>query len=79
VNNGVEGFRAAVLYRNPDWYDALTVAYDMSIPNVAQLDPQRGGCCTIFPYFIGNILEIPVTATQDYLRASEGRGSGRSA
>jgi len=38
----------------------------MSIPNVAHLDPQGGGCCTIFPYFVGDILEIPVTTTQDY-------------
>jgi len=39
----------------------------MSIPNVAHLDPQRGGCCTVMPYFIGNILELPVTTTQDYV------------
>jgi hypothetical protein len=61
-----EGFRAGVLYRNPDWYHALKFAYDMSIPNVAHLDPQRGGCCTVTPFFIGNMVELPVTATQDY-------------
>jgi hypothetical protein len=33
---------------------------------VAHLDPQRGGCCTVMPYFIGEILEIPVTTIQDY-------------
>jgi hypothetical protein len=60
------GFRAAVLYRNQKWFDALEFSYDMSVPNVAHLDPQRGGCCTIMPYFVGNILELPVTATQDY-------------
>jgi hypothetical protein len=38
----------------------------MSIPNVAHLDPQRGGCCTIFPYFVGEMLEIPLTTAQDY-------------
>jgi hypothetical protein len=61
-----KGFRAAVLYRKPEWYDALDFSFDMSIPNVAHLDPQRGGCCTVMPYFIGNILELPVTTTQDY-------------
>jgi hypothetical protein len=55
-----------VLYRNLDWYDALDFAYDMSVPNVAHLDPQRGGCCTVMPYFIGNILELPLTTTQDW-------------
>lgn len=61
-----EGFRAGVLYRNQEWYDALDFAYDMSVPNVAHLDPQRGGCCTVMPYFIGKLLEIPVTDVQDY-------------
>jgi hypothetical protein len=63
---GASGFRSAILYRNVDWCDALDFSYDMSVPNVAHLDPQRGGCCTVFPYFIGKTLELPVTATQDY-------------
>jgi hypothetical protein len=61
-----KGFRAAVLYRKQLWYDALDFSYDMSVPNVAHLDPQRGGCCTVMPYFLGDILELPVTTTQDY-------------
>lgn len=60
------GFRAAVLYRNFDWYDKLEFSFDMSAPNVAPLDPQRGGCCTVMPYFIGHVLEVPLTTTQDY-------------
>jgi hypothetical protein len=62
-----DGFRAAVLYRKPLWFDALKFSYDMSIPNVAHLDPQHGGCCTVMPFFIGNVLELPVTTTQDYM------------
>ena len=60
------GFRAGAMYRNLDWYEALEFSYDMSVPNVAHLDPQRGGCCTVMPYFIGDILELPLTTTQDY-------------
>lgn len=63
---GACGFRSGILYRNADWYDAFDFLYDMSIPNVAHLDPQRGGCCTVMPYFIGKIVEIPLTCTQDY-------------
>jgi hypothetical protein len=66
MSYGAQGFRAAMLYRNIDWYDALDVLYDMSIPNVAHLDPQRGGCCTAFPFFNGRIVELPVTIAQDY-------------
>ena len=57
---GAKGFRAGVMYRNLDWYDAYEFSYDMSMPNVAHLEPQRGGCCTVFPYFVGKILEIPL-------------------
>jgi hypothetical protein len=61
-----DGFRSACMYRNVDWYDRLDVSYDMSVPNVAHLEPQRGGCCTVFPYFIGKVLELPLTTSQDY-------------
>jgi len=60
------GFRSGGLYRNPAWYEALQFSYDMSLPSVAHLDPQRGGCCTLMPFFIGKILELPVTTIQDY-------------
>jgi hypothetical protein len=63
---GAEGFRSAILYRRQEWFDALEFSYDMSVPNVAHLDPQRGGCCTVMPYFVGKVLELPVTVTQDY-------------
>jgi hypothetical protein len=63
---GAKGFRSAILYRNLNWYDALEFEYDMSVPNVAHLEAQRGGCCTTFPYFVGEILELPITTTQDY-------------
>ena len=63
---GAEGFRAAVLYRRQEWYESFEFSYDMSVPNVAHLDPQRGGCCTVMPYFVGKLVELPVTATQDY-------------
>lgn len=66
IEYNAAGFRSAMLYRNQAWYESLNFEYDMSVPNVAHLDPQRGGCCTVMPYFVGKILELPVTMTQDY-------------
>jgi len=63
---GAQGFRSGILYRNADWFSAFDFSYDMSLPNVAHLDPQRGGCCTVMPFFVGKILELPLTCTQDY-------------
>ena len=60
------GFRSAILYRRQEWFHLFDFAYDMSVPNTARYDPQRGGCCTVMPYFIGSILELPLTTSQDY-------------
>lgn len=61
-----QGFRAGAMYRRQDWYDAFEFSYDMSVPNVAHLEPLRGGCCTVMPYFMGKVVELPLTTTQDY-------------
>ena len=63
---GARGFRSPVMYRRQEWLHHLDIAYDMSVPNSARLDPQRGGCCTVRPYFVGNVLELPLTTIQDY-------------
>ncbi len=63
---GSRGFRSGAMYRQQSWFDALSFSYDMSVPCVAHLEPQRGGCCTTFPYFVGALLELPLTTTQDY-------------
>ena len=60
------GFRSAALYHNLNWYDALDFSYDMSVPSVGHLEAQRGGCCSVMPFFVGKILELPVTTIQDY-------------
>ena len=61
-----QGFRSGAMYRIQDWYQAFEFSYDMSVPNVAHLEPMRGGCCTVMPYFVGKIVELPLTAAQDY-------------
>jgi hypothetical protein len=60
------GFRAGAMYRNQHWFRDLDFEFDLSVPNVAHLEPQRGGCCTVKPYFVGKVLELPLTVTQDY-------------
>ena len=63
---GCDGFRSGVMYREQSWFGAFEFSYDMSVPNAAHLEPQRGGCCTVMPYFVGNLLELPLTTVQDY-------------
>ena len=63
---GARGFRAGTMYRNQQWYQSLHFEFDMSVPNVAHLEPQRGGCCTVLPYAVGELIELPLTTIQDY-------------
>jgi len=63
---GCDGFRSGAMYREQGWFGAFDFSYDMSVPNAAHLEPQRGGCCTVMPYFVGDILELPLTTVQDY-------------
>ena len=63
---GSVGFRAGAMHHNLSSYDALDFIYDMSVPNIGHLEAQRGGCCTVLPYSVGKILELPLTTTQDY-------------
>jgi hypothetical protein len=62
----MSGFRAGAMHRNQSWFDLLDFQYDMSVPTVSHLEPQRGGCCTVMPYFVGKVLELPLTTVQDH-------------
>jgi hypothetical protein len=63
---GSRGFRSGAMYRRQEWFPAFELSFDMSVPSVAHFEPQQGGCCTVMPYFIGELLELPLTTTQDY-------------
>lgn len=64
---GARGFRSGAMYRNLKWLGALDFEYDMSVPNVGRWEAQAGGCCTVMPYFVGNLVELPLNTVQDYV------------
>lgn len=61
-----KGFRAGIMYRDQACFDALDFEFEMSVPNSAKFEPQAGGCCSVMPYSVGHLLEIPLTTAQDY-------------
>jgi peptidoglycan/xylan/chitin deacetylase (PgdA/CDA1 family) len=63
---GVEGFRSPATYRNADWMPELGCRYDSSFPDTDPFEPQPGGCCSILPFFLGDVVELPITLTQDH-------------
>ena len=60
------GFRSPATYRNPEWFHLLGFEYDSSMTDTAPYEPQPGGCASLFPFPIGNLIELPMTLPQDH-------------
>jgi hypothetical protein len=60
------GFRSPATLRNPDWMPELGCSYDSSFPDTDPFEPRPGGCCSIFPFFLGDLVELPITLPQDH-------------
>jgi hypothetical protein len=63
---GATGFRSPSTYRVSEWIGELPVDYDSSIPHSDPFEPQPGGCCSLWPFFIGRVVELPYTMPQDH-------------
>lgn len=63
---GADGFRSPALHRNADWMPELGCLYDSSYPDTDPYEPQPGGCCSIFPFVNGDLVELPLTLVQDH-------------
>lgn len=63
---GAVGFRSPATYRVDDWLADLPFEYDCTVPLSDPYEPQPGGCCSPWPYFIGDTVELPWTLTQDH-------------
>lgn len=62
----VVGFRSPATHRNSDWMPRLGSLYDSSFPDTDPFEPQAGGCCSIFPYLLDDVVELPITLVQDH-------------
>jgi hypothetical protein len=63
---GASGFRSPATHRVFDWIGELPIEYDATIPNSDPYEPQPGGCCSVWPFFIGMVVELPYTLPQDH-------------
>ncbi len=60
------GFRSPATHRVVRWLGELPVDYDCSVPHSDPFEPQPGGCCSLWPFFIGPVVELPYTLPQDH-------------
>jgi peptidoglycan/xylan/chitin deacetylase (PgdA/CDA1 family) len=63
---GASGFRSPATHRHTDWMPELGCLYDTSFPDSDPFEPQPGGCCSIFPFLIEDLVELPITLIQDH-------------
>jgi peptidoglycan/xylan/chitin deacetylase (PgdA/CDA1 family) len=63
---GAAGFRSPATHRDWELMPLLGVEYDSSSPDTDPFEPQSGGCCTWWPFFNRDLVELPITLTQDH-------------
>lgn len=61
-----EGFRSPATHRVHDWIAELPVVYDCTVPLSDPYEPQPGGSCSPWPFFLGPVVELPYTLPQDH-------------
>ena len=65
----MKGFRSPSLLRTPTLLRAISefFEYDSTFPDteISARPPYRSGCCSIFPYRLGKLMELPLTLPQD--------------
>jgi peptidoglycan/xylan/chitin deacetylase (PgdA/CDA1 family) len=64
--HGLNGFRAPSTLRRADWISSMAFDYDSSFADTDPYEPQPGGTCSIFPFHLGRMIELPYTLPQDH-------------
>jgi hypothetical protein len=63
---GAVGFRSPATQRDWDLISTLPFEYDSSYPDSDPFEPQNGGCCSWWPFPVGDLVELPITLPQDH-------------
>ena len=63
---GAVGFRSPATQRAWSLMPRLGFEYDASYTDTDPYEPQPGGCCTYYPFFIDDLVELPITVPQDH-------------
>lgn len=63
---GAVGFRSPATHRVVEWLAELPFSYDCTMPHSDPYEPIPGGTATAWPFFHGEVVELPYTAPQDH-------------
>jgi peptidoglycan/xylan/chitin deacetylase (PgdA/CDA1 family) len=62
----LRGFRGPSTLRNAEWIGTMSFEYDSSFSDTDPYEPQPGGTCSLFPFFLSEMVELPYTLPQDH-------------
>jgi hypothetical protein len=63
---GASGFRSPATQRSWSLMPRLGFDHDSSYTDTDPYEPQPGGCCSYLPFFIDDLVELPITLPQDH-------------
>jgi hypothetical protein len=63
---GAVGFRSPATHRDWELMPLLPFTYDSSSPDSDPFEPRSGGCCSLLPFQIDRLVELPITLAQDH-------------
>ncbi|HLX37415.1 MAG TPA: hypothetical protein VKR29_06415 [Candidatus Binataceae bacterium] len=62
----LRGFRGPSTLRNAEWIGTMAFEYDSTYSDTDPYEPQPGGTCSLFPFFLSEMVELPYTLPQDH-------------
>jgi peptidoglycan/xylan/chitin deacetylase (PgdA/CDA1 family) len=62
----LRGFRGPSTLRNAEWIGTMAFEYDSTFSDTDPYEPQPGGTCSLFPFFLSEMVELPYTLPQDH-------------
>ena len=64
--HGLRGFRGPSTLRRAEWISTLDIDHDSTFSDTDPFEPQTGGTCSVFPFFLGSVVELPYSLPQDH-------------
>jgi hypothetical protein len=64
--HSLRGFRAPSTLRRAEWIATMPFDFDSSFSDTDPYEPQPGGTCSLFPFHLGRLIELPYTLPQDH-------------
>ncbi|HEY2523548.1 MAG TPA: hypothetical protein VGI29_00710, partial [Candidatus Binataceae bacterium] len=66
AEHDLRGFRAPSTLRDPQAIATMDFDFDSSFADTDPYEPQPGGTCSLFPFHLSRMIELPYTLPQDH-------------